>query len=278
MPAPYSRVAIIDMYDGFANQGMRSILEIIDIYSLQNDADIEYQVFNTRGNAEVPGLDFDLYISTGGPGSPLDSEGSLWEERFFKLMDAIMRHNELCPDNKKSVFLICHSFQLFCRHYGLAHVSLRKSTSFGIMPIHKTETGKTEPLFEDLNNPFWAVDSRDYQVTKPNTERIKAMGGAVLCIEKFRPHVPLERAIMSIRFNDAIIGTQFHPEADPYGFAHYLQIEEKRNLLIKQHGEQKYFDTLIHLEDPDKIVQTRNTILPKFLDMTIRASNEVLVF
>jgi len=278
MPSPYARVAIIDMYDGHANQGMRSILEIIDTFSLQKDADIEYKVFNTRGNAEVPGLDYDLYISTGGPGSPLDSAGSLWEKRYFALIDNIMRHNLLCPDNKKSVFLICHSFQIFCRYYGLAHVSLRKSTSFGIMPIHKTEMGKSEPLFEDLNNPFWAVDSRDYQVTKPNIEQIKAMGGNVLCIEKFRPHVPLERAVMCIRFNDSIIGTQFHPEADPFGFFHYLQLEEKRNLLIKQHGEQKYYDTLFHLEDPDKLVHTHNTILPKFLDMTIKTSSEVLIF
>lgn len=278
MPSPYARVAIIDMYDGHANQGMRSILEIIDTFSLQKDADIEYKVFNTRGNADVPGLDYDLYISTGGPGSPLDSAGSLWEKRYFALIDNIMRHNLLCPYNKKSVFLICHSFQIFCRYYGLAHVSLRKSTSFGIMPIHKTEMGKSEPLFEDLNNPFWAVDSRDYQVTKPNIEQIKAMGGNVLCIEKFRPHVPLERAVMCIRFNDSIIGTQFHPEADPFGFFHYLQLEEKRNLLIKQHGEQKYYDTLFHLEDPDKLVHTHNTILPKFLDMTIKTSSEVLIF
>lgn len=278
MPAPYARVAILDMYDSHANQGMRSILEIIDTYSLKYDADIDYDVFNTRGKAEVPGLEYDVYISTGGPGSPLDSEGSLWEERFFNLLNSIMQHNERYPVEKKSVFLICHSFQLFCRHYRLANVSLRKSTSFGVMPMHKTEAGMHEPLFEHLPEPFWAVDSRDYQVTQPNLERIKAMGGKVLCIEKFRPHVPLERAVMAIRFNDAIIGTQFHPEADPYGFLQYLKTEEKKNLIIKQHGLQKYYDTLTHLNDPDKIVITHNTVLPRFLDMTIGASSRVLVF
>ncbi|HRI27171.1 MAG TPA: GMP synthase [Chitinophagales bacterium] len=278
MYSPYARIAILDMYDGHANQGMRSIQEIIDNFAHYKDADIEVDVFDTRGGAEVPGLEYDAYISTGGPGSPIDSEGSLWEERYFGLLDSIMHHNLICPNDKKSVFLICHSFQLFCRYYGLAHVSLRKSTSFGVMPIHKTDEGLHEPLFANLDNPFWAVDSRDWQVTQPNLKRIEEMGGALLCIEKYRPHVPLERAVMAIRFNDAIIGTQFHPEADPEGFRYYLKIEEKRNLLIAQHGEKKYIDTITHLEDPDKIVLTHNTILPTFLEMAIGASSQVLLF
>ena len=82
------------------------------------------------------------------------------------------------------------------------------------MPVHKTSAGHHDPLFRSLGDPLWAVDSRDYQITEPNIKKIQASGGEILCIEKFRPHIILERAIMSIRFNEAIVGMQFHPEAD----------------------------------------------------------------
>ena len=55
------------------------------------------------------------------------------------------------------------------------------------------------------------------------------MGASILCIEKSRPHVPYERAIMAMRFNEYMIGTQFHPEADAAGMSIHLQTEEKRN-------------------------------------------------
>jgi len=66
-----------------------------------------------------------------------------------------------------------------------------------------------------------------------------------------------------------MVGTQFHPEADPVGMAHYLQQEEKKKIVISHHGEDKYFDMLEHLYDEDKIKRTHNTILPRFLDVAI---------
>jgi hypothetical protein len=74
---------------------------------------------------------------------------------------------------------------------------------------------------------------------------------------------------MGIRFSKEMIGTQFHPEADPVGMAHYLKQEEKKKIVISHHGEDKYFEMLEHLYDDDKIKRTHNTILPKFLDFAI---------
>jgi len=82
--------------------------------------------------------------------------------------------------------------------------------------------GSADPLFEGLNDPFYGVDSRDYQVVQPNSQKVRQMGGEILCIEKERPHVPLERAVMAIRFNPYMVGTQFHPEADAEGMSMYL--------------------------------------------------------
>ena len=76
---------------------------------------------------------------------------------------------------------------------------------------------------------------------------------------------------MAIRFSDQIIGTQFHPEADPIGMKMYLSLEEKKNAIIKNHGEDKYFDMLDSLDDPNRITLTQSVILPNFLTEAISA-------
>ena len=73
------RVAILDLYEGEANQGMRCLREIIAIFGSTHQLNIQVNEFNVRQKCEVPGLDYDIYISSGGPGSPLESEGSDWE-------------------------------------------------------------------------------------------------------------------------------------------------------------------------------------------------------
>jgi hypothetical protein len=111
------------------------------------------------------------------------------------------------------------------------------------------------------------VDSRDYQVIRPNHARIKQLGGQLLCIEKERPHVPLERAIMAVRFTPYFFGTQFHPEADAIGMSMYLQREDKKQTVIANHGEEKWRSMLEHLSDPDKILYTHDRVLPNFLKL-----------
>lgn len=253
------------MYEGVPNEGMRGIRQLIEEFEADCHMPVKYDVFDVRLKCEVPGPDYDIYISSGGPGSPLESEGSLWERKFFSLMDEIQAFNRSTKGPRKHVLLICHSFQVYCRYYGYGVVSKRKSTSFGVMPVHHTFEGMHEPLFRSLGDPFYVVDSRDYQITQPNQEKIRERGGAVLCLEKFRPHVDLERAVMSIRFDDAFIGMQFHPEADAPGMRMYLLREDKKEIVIEKHGEKKYWDMLDHLNDPDKIMATYHAVVPRFL-------------
>jgi len=264
------RVAVLDLYEGVANQGMRCIREILNQYGDINHIDVITDEFDVRLKNEVPGLDYDVYISSGGPGSPLDTAGSKWETAYFSWLHQVVNFNEN-PANpvKKRVFFICHSFQLICRHYQLAVVNKRKSTSFGVFPIHWTNAAEKEPIFEGMNNPFYVVDSRDYQIIQPNHERLREMGATILAIEKARPHVPLERAIMAIRFNDNMIGTQFHPEADAVGMLLYLQTPEKKANVIENHSEAKWESMIEQLNDPEKIMFTYAHILPNFLNLAV---------
>lgn len=255
------KIAILDMYDGYPNEGMRCIKMLLGEFLAKDGVVGNYDIFDVRGKEEVPEIEkYDIFVSTGGPGSPI-VEGHRWEGRFFNFLNQIQNHNSNNED-KKHLFLICHSFQLAVQHFDLAQVCERRSTSFGVMPIHRIAE---EELFEELENPFWAVDSRDFQVIQPREEAFEELGAKILALEKERPHVPLERAIMAIRFTDEIFGVQFHPEADADGMRRYFLQEEKKRAVIKEHGEEKYYDMIEHLDDPDKIMFTESVIIPKFL-------------
>jgi homoserine O-succinyltransferase len=262
------KIAVLDMNNKHANESMRCIMHLIrnaqgENQQTEQPSELSVDVFDIRGSNDVPDLSYDIYISSGGPGSPLPSNDE-WETAYFKLIDQLFawnRHN----DRKKFVFLICHSFQLVVRHLDLGLLSQRKSTSFGIFPVHKTDEGDTEPMLMGLTDPFFAVDSRDYQITEPNSERMESMGAQVLCLEKYRPHIPLDRAVMAIRFSPEIIGTQFHPEADNEGMLRYFQTAEKRNHIVLNFGQEKYDDMVAYLLDPDKIALTESVIIPAFL-------------
>ncbi len=133
------------------------------------------------------------------------------------------------------------------------------------MPVHKTKEGREEFLFRNLQDPFYAVDSRAYQFIEPDQDRFEELGMTVMAIEKFRPHINLERAVMAVRFSDEIFGTQFHPEASPQALIENLKDEKNREAMIENFGMEKYLETMDRIDDEDKIILTRNQILPRFL-------------
>ena len=264
------RVAILDLYEGVENQGMRCIREQLNQYGEANNIELDWDEFEVRQLLQVPDLTYDIYISSGGPGSPLESENSEWENKYFAWLAQVEKYNNKA-DNivKKHVLFICHSFQLACRHYKVANVVKRRSTAFGVFPVHMLESSRNEAVFAGLNDPFYAVDSRDYQVIQPDHHRLRELGATLLCIEKERPHIALERAVMAVRFNEFMIGTQFHPEADAVGMTMYLQREDKKKTVIENHGLIKWQNMIDHLNDPDKIVWTYSHIIPNFLSSAV---------
>jgi len=265
------KIAILDLYEGAANQGMRCLQQIVDEWQMSNNRDVELDIFDVRLKEELPDLSYDLYISSGGPGSPLDTAALEWDKKYMQWLESVEHWNNSYSNYpKKHIFFICHSFQLACRHFKVAEVCKRNSTAFGTFPIHMTEEGRNEIVFKDMKDPFYSVDSRDYQVIQPNHNRLKQMGGKILAIEKERPHVAhFERAIMAIRFNDYFIGTQFHPEADALGMTVHLHAEDRKETVINNYGEAKWQTMIEHLNDPDKILWTYSHIIPNFLNIAI---------
>jgi len=258
------KIAVLDMYNGTPNQGMRCIIDIINRFNQI----VSFQIFDVRGKSELPDINkFDIYISTGGPGNPLEGDGN-WDLKYYDFIDQLTNWNK---ENhiKKHVLFICHSFQMACKHFGLAEITQRHGTSFGVMTIHKTKEGKNDPVFEGLDDPYYAIDSRDYQVVQPKLSVFSKKGAKIISLEKIRDHVQYERAIMAVRFNDYFIGTQFHPEADPISFIANLRNLETKEKIKKMKGNTKFRKMLEDLVDDDKIYRTNETLIPNFLRIAI---------
>lgn len=261
------RAALLDMYDGETNRGIPMLRTMLASYANV----LRFDHFDVRAKNEVPDLSYDIYIFSGGPGDPLLNDGP-WFDRYFDLIESLWQWNRR-PESegagKKHCFFICHSFQMACRHFGLGEVSQRYKMSFGTYPVHKTHWGKEEPFFEGLPDPFYIADFRRYQVLSPNHERFKAMGAHILCMEKLRPHVHYERAIMAVRFSPEMIGTQFHPEADPNGLLNYFKEDERKKSIVEEHGESRYDRMIRDLANPQKIQRTFDTIIPNFIENAV---------
>ncbi len=258
------KIAILDLYNGIVNQSINSFEQILEKYRAKQNLDISWQIFKVREANELPGTDFDVYISSGGPGNPF-SEEEEWDKNYFKLIGEIEANNNSTQEPKRHVLFICHSFQLLCRKYQLGEVSLQNIPSFGMVPVDLVDQGKSDALFKDIQNPFYAVDSRSWQVVNPNIDAIEKMGAKILAIERERPN-GLPRALMAIRLNDYFIATQFHPEMSPEVMKNRLAMDDNKQQVIGEHGEIGYQEMLSQLNDPDKLWHTFETIIPNFLD------------
>ncbi len=257
-------LAILDMYNGEPNQGMRCIVDVVNRF----DQMVSFQIFDVRGKSELPEIEkFDIYISSGGPGNPLIGDGD-WDLKYYNFIDELNKWNA-SNTSKKHVLFICHSFQMACKHFGLAEITMRNDTSFGVMTIHKTKDGMNDPLFEGLDDPFYAVDSRDYQVVQPKLSVFAKKGAKIISLEKIRDYVQYERAIMAVRFTDYFVGTQFHPEADPISFISNLRNKESKEKIRTMKGKRKFRNMLEDLLDDDKIYRTNETLIPNFLKIAI---------
>lgn len=259
MPKPPIKVAILDLYDGTSNLGIACIYDLLEVWKEENSIELETTLFEVRLKGEIPHLNFDIYISSGGPGSPIDSLHEAWDQAYTRWLDQVFIA-------QKKVLLICHSFQIACRHFELGKVGLRMSKQIGILPIHPVVANT---IFDQLENPFFALESRIYQITAPNDENIQKMGAKIIALEKNRPQIPYERAIMGIEFNTAMIGVQFHPEASSEKLRTHFNLPDIKNTIIDTFGIEKWEKTIEAIEDPNKINKTCANFIPNFLNKII---------
>ena len=262
------KVAVLDLNNDVPNQGLRAIKKLLSNF---ND-NLSYTVYNVRGKNELPDTSYDIYISSGGPGDPHEGNG-VWEVEYFSLLDQLLEINRETP-RTKFMFFICHSFQLACIYFKIGEIVPRKSMSFGTFPAHKTPAGKDDILFEGLDDPFCIADFRRYQVIQPDFNYMKEKGFKILAVEKFRPYVDFERAVMAIRFTPEFVGVQFHPEADSEGMLIHFSHDNIQAEIIDVYGQDKYDSMIEDLQDTSKIEKTHRTILPGFINRAMQYLNQ----
>ncbi len=260
------KVAILDLNNNVTNRGIGYIKKLVESYG---DA-LSYDVFDVRHKNEIPGLDYDIYISSGGPGSPYDYTGG-WDTKYFELIGNLWQYNRRDEMRRfstkpKFVFFICHSFQLACLHFKIGTVSERlHGQSFGTFPCYRTPVGARDKYLKLLDNPFWIADFRDWQVVNTDENIIKEKDFKILAHEPIQKNGE-SRSIMAVRFSGTMFGTQFHPEADAEGMSAYFSDPIRRETVVKNFGEKRYNQMILDLNDADKIQRTFKTLLPAFID------------
>ncbi|MCX8106794.1 MAG: hypothetical protein N3D80_13085 [Ignavibacterium album] len=267
------KIATIDLYNNEPNEGIRCIRDIVNETANNNShLDIQYSVFETRYKGITPDLDYDIFISSGGPGSPFEGEGTQWEKDYFLLLEKIWNHNQK-SDEKKFIFFICHSFQMMARFFQIGEVNKRFLKSFGVKQFSKTEDGDKDLILAGITNPLYAADIRQWQVVNPDYKHLNELGAKILSWEIPEEENKANPALGAVRISNEIVGTQFHPEADPASMLYHFRQKERKEYIINRYGEKVYHQMIEWLEDEDKIKLTRKTVLPSFLNNAI---NELL--
>ena len=82
------RVAILDLNNNVPNRGTLYLKRLVESYGEV----LTYEVFDVRFKKEIPDTSFDIYLSSGGPGSPFDFEGG-WDAAYFGLLQDLWSHN-----------------------------------------------------------------------------------------------------------------------------------------------------------------------------------------
>ena len=104
----------MDLYAGEANEGMRCIRDILKQFGDSRKITIESAEFDVRLKCEMPDMSYDVFISTGGPGSPIDSEGSEWERAYFNWLQQVQDWNEDVSNKNKKIRFSYLSFFSAC--------------------------------------------------------------------------------------------------------------------------------------------------------------------
>lgn len=266
-PEPIS-VAVLDMNDGFKNQGIGCIYQLLENSQLawkerhHTSLELKIEHFRVRDFSEVPNHRFDIYISSGGPGSPHDGEGKKWEADYFELLDSVIGHN-LHKHRKTFFFAICHSFQVLTRHFGFAEVCDAPKSVYGIMPAYPTPTGMSSCMLEGLGERFFAFERRNYQVVHPDESALGKLEAKVLALES--RHGLRGKAIMTLSIGEEFQATQFHPEADRDSILRNFLDPEKREHILAHNGEELFNKMLASLRSEDRVKRTHDLIMPRFL-------------
>jgi GMP synthase-like glutamine amidotransferase len=214
-------------------------------------------------NDPVP-RDCDLYVSSGGPGSPYEADEEPWFEDYGRFSHGIVESAARGGADRRALFAICYSFEMVVRHFQLAEIEPRVERKFGVMPVYTTPEGQRHPLLAAFGDRLFAFEHRNWEAVDLDERRLRDLGGHLLARES-RDGVSKGRALLALDVAPGIEAVQFHPEADRPGVMNWVARPEQAEAFKATYGEVTYQAMLRTLDNPRRLARTFALVIPGWL-------------
>jgi homoserine O-succinyltransferase/O-acetyltransferase len=263
------RLCIVDMNNAHVNQAMRCLRGLADSFfehvrKTNPDLPCERLEVSPRDTNDPVPRDCDLYLSSGGPGSPFDGDGQPWSADYGQFCDGVLDSASRGGQDRQALFAICYSFEMVVRHFGLARIAPRAERKFGVMPIYTTGEGQKHPLLAPFGDRLFAFEHRNWEAIDVDEAKLRGLGGKLLARES-RDGVSKGRAILALEAGPGIETVQFHPEADRPGVMNWVARPEQAAAFKATYGEVTYQAMLRTLDDPRRLARTFALVIPGWL-------------
>ncbi|MBI2393283.1 MAG: hypothetical protein HYV09_27110 [Deltaproteobacteria bacterium] len=269
MPSGVLRVGVVDMNAGHQNQAIRCIGVLFDqlvarVKAQNPGLPVERVHVSPRDKAERPPKDCDLYICSGGPGSPYDGDGQAWVDDFSEFLDDVVDDNAAHGGRGKASLSVCYSYEMAVRHFAVAEVAPRASRKFGVMPIYTTEEGQRHSLLAPFGDRLFAFEHRNWEAIGLDESALGRHGGKLLARES-RDGVSKGQALMAFDFAPGVEGVQFHPEADRPGVMAWVARPDQAEAFKLAYGITTYERMLKTLDNPQRLARTFALLIPGWM-------------
>lgn len=257
------------MNSGHVNQAMRCFRGIVMAFFdrvRQKNPGLMCRVaeVSPRDTQQRIPRDCDIYLGSGGPGSPYDGDDMPWFVDVGAFMTWMIDQARRVDDDQRSLFGVCYTFEIMVRHFGVADMVTRDSRKFGVMPIYTTAYGQKHPLLGSFKDRLFAFEHRNWEAVSPNEKRLAELGGGLLAQESRDGHSK-GRGLLGFDFGPGIEAVQFHPEADRAGVMSWVARPEQAAAFRATYGEDTYQAMLRTLDDKNRLARTFALVIPGFL-------------
>lgn len=264
------RISLVDMNNGVPNEAIRCFRRILASFTARVRAanprlTLQLDHVQPRNLGELPSHHVDLFLSSGGPGSPHEGWDQRWCTGYRTFLDWMMDASVHRPDCPPAGFLVCHSFEIAVQHFQFATMEHRGDLKFAIFPAYVTTEGRRTGYLAPFEDRLFIWEHRHWQAVAMDEERVASQGGALLATESRPGRADKGHGLLGFRFGPGLDGTQFHPEADRPGVLAWIDRPEHASALKDRYGHSLYDRMMRTLSDPARLARTYALLLPGWL-------------